>query len=77
MRSASLSPKEYRDFAAQCFRWAARSRRDEHKNMMLDMADHWMRTAQRLESGDTPAKRSGRSTAGAAGRSPANVEAAE
>jgi len=47
MRSAFLSPKEYRDFAAQCLRWAARAKREEHKNMMLQMADHWMQTARR------------------------------
>jgi hypothetical protein len=48
-----LSPKEYRDFAAQCLRWAARAKREEHKNMMLQMADHWMQTAQTLERVDT------------------------
>jgi hypothetical protein len=53
MRSAFLSPKEYRDFAAQCLRWAARAKREEHKNMMLQMADHWMQTAQTLERVDT------------------------
>ena len=53
MRSAFLSPKEYRDFAAQCLRWAARAKRQEHKNMMLQMADHWMQTAQKLERADT------------------------
>jgi hypothetical protein len=53
MRSAFLSPKEYRDFAAQCLRWAARAKREEHKNMMLQMADHWMQTAQKLERADT------------------------
>jgi len=49
MRSALVSPKEYRDFAAQCLRWAARAKHEEHKTMMLRMADHWMRTAQELE----------------------------
>jgi hypothetical protein len=53
MRSAFLSPKEYRDFAAQCLRWAARAKREEHKNTMLQMADHWMQTAQKLERADT------------------------
>jgi hypothetical protein len=53
MRSTSLSPKEYRDFAAQCLRWAARAKREEHKNIMLQMADHWMQTAQKLERADT------------------------
>src|SRR5262252_4754812 len=68
MRSAFLSPKEYRDFAAQCLRWAFRAKREEHKNMMLQMADHWMQTAQKLERADTdvdPARRrSGRAVAG-------------
>jgi hypothetical protein len=49
MGSAFLSPKEYRDFAAQCLRWAARAKREEHKNMMLQMADHWMQRAHELE----------------------------
>src|SRR5215471_21168210 len=53
MRSAFLSSKEYRDFAAQCLRWAARAKREEHKNMMLQMADHWMQTAQTMERVDT------------------------
>src|SRR5262245_58170597 len=29
MRSAFLSSKEYRDFAAQCLRWAARAKREK------------------------------------------------
>src|SRR5262249_36212904 len=54
MRSAFLSPKEYRDFAAaQCLRWAVRAKREEHKNIMLQIADHWMQTAQKLERADT------------------------
>jgi hypothetical protein len=53
MRSTFLSAKEYRDFAAQCLRWASRAKREEHKNMMLQMADHWMKTAQTMERVDT------------------------
>jgi hypothetical protein len=53
MRSA-LTPKEYRDFAAQCLRWAARAKSEEHKGMMLQMADHWMQTAQEMERTGTP-----------------------
>ena len=53
MRSTFCSPKEYRDFAAQCLRWAARAKHEEHKNMMLQMADHWMQPAQELEHADT------------------------
>src|SRR5215471_11856307 len=45
--------QEYRHFAAQCLRWAFRAKREEHKNMMLQMADHWMQTAQKLERADT------------------------
>jgi hypothetical protein len=49
MRSTLVSPKQYRDFAAQCLRWAARAKHEEHKNMMLEMANHWMQKAQELE----------------------------
>jgi hypothetical protein len=53
MRSALVSPREYRAFAAQCSRWAARARREEHRTMMLRMANHWMQTAQELEAAGT------------------------
>jgi hypothetical protein len=53
MRSALMSPAQYRDFAAQCLRWAAHARHEEHKSMMLQMADHWMQTAAKLESTGT------------------------
>ena len=49
MRSALMSPKQYRDFAAQCLRWAAHAKHEEHKSMMLRMAEHWMQTAQESE----------------------------
>jgi hypothetical protein len=49
MRPALVSPKEYRDFAAQCLRWAAHAKREGHKSMMLQMADQWMQAAQELE----------------------------
>jgi len=54
MRSAVVSPKEYRDFAAQCLRWAARAKREEHKSMMLQMANHWMQRAYELERANPP-----------------------
>ena len=53
MRPALRSPKEYRDFAAKCFRWAARAKREEHKNMMLQMASHWLQTAEEMECSGT------------------------
>jgi len=60
MRSALVSPKEYRAFAAQCSRWAARANREEHRSMMLQMADHWLQKAQELEdaSASVPSGRS-------------------
>ena len=53
MRSALMSPKQYRDFAAQCVRWAAHAKHEEHKSIMLQMADHWMHTAEELERAGT------------------------
>jgi hypothetical protein len=57
MRSVLVSPKQYRDFAEQCLRWAARAKREEHKNMMLQMANHWMQRAHELERTDTSFRR--------------------
>jgi len=60
MRSTLGSAKEYRAFAAQCSRWAARAKREEHRTIMLQMANHWMQTAQELERAETsPSVRSG------------------
>jgi hypothetical protein len=53
MRSALVSPQEYRAFAAQCSRWAARAKRQEHKTIMLQMAEHWTQAAQKLERAGT------------------------
>jgi hypothetical protein len=58
MRRRLGSPKKYRDFAAQCFRWAARARSDEHKDMMLQMASHWLQTAEEMEHLGTVGSRS-------------------
>jgi len=49
VRSAPLSAQEYREFAAQCLRWAARANSDEHKSVMLMMAHHWTQIAEKLE----------------------------
>jgi hypothetical protein len=54
MRSALLSAKQYRDFAAQCMRWAAHAKHEEHRRIMLQMADHWIQTSHELERTDTP-----------------------
>jgi hypothetical protein len=50
-------PKQYRDFAAQCLRWTSRAKQGEHKNMMLQMADHWMQRAHELERTGTSFRR--------------------
>jgi hypothetical protein len=57
VRSVLVSPKQYRDFAEQCLRWAARAKREEHKNMMLQMANHWMQKAHELERTGTSFRR--------------------
>jgi hypothetical protein len=49
MRATLGSPAEYRDFARQCLQWAARATREDHKNMMLQMANHWLQVAQDIE----------------------------
>jgi hypothetical protein len=49
VRSAPISPKQYRAVAAQCVRWAARAKSEEHRRVMLNMADHWVQIAQKLE----------------------------
>jgi hypothetical protein len=51
-----MSPKEYREFAAQCLRWAVRTRSDEHKSAMLRMAHHWTQAAERLERAAEPSR---------------------
>jgi hypothetical protein len=60
VRRASISPKEYRLFAAQCLRWATRAKSEAHKSVMLDMAHHWMQTAQELEQAAGPVMNLGR-----------------
>jgi hypothetical protein len=52
--SVPMSPKEYREFAAQCLRWAVRAKSDEHKSAMLKMAHHWTQTAEKLEHAAEP-----------------------
>src|SRR6516162_5507247 len=39
--------------ARNIMRWSSHAKRKEHKNMMLQMADHWMQTAQTMERVDT------------------------
>jgi hypothetical protein len=56
VRSAPMSPREYREFAAQCLRWAARTKNDEHKSVMLKMMYYWTQTAEKLERAGEPCR---------------------
>jgi hypothetical protein len=44
-----ISSAEYRDFARQYLRWAAHTTREDHKNIMLQMAKHWLQVAEDIE----------------------------
>ena len=42
------TPKEYREFAAECLRWATEAAEDD-RQAFLDMARDWTLAAMRLE----------------------------
>ena len=44
------SPKEFREFALDCLRRAHEAREERGRQMLLDMAAHWMRAAIQVES---------------------------
>lgn len=39
------SPKDYREFALDCIRWARQTKNPTHRQVMLDLARTWARTA--------------------------------
>jgi hypothetical protein len=41
--------KEYREFAAECIRWATEVDSEDDRNSFLDMARDWTLAAMRLE----------------------------
>jgi hypothetical protein len=43
------SPKEFRDFAQECLRWADETKSERHRQVLLDMAKTWMQAALQLE----------------------------
>ena len=43
------SPKDFREFALQCLRWAEEARDERHRQVLLDLAKQWMRAALQLE----------------------------
>jgi len=42
-------PKEFREFALDCLRRADQTPEERSRQMLLDMAAHWMRAAVQLE----------------------------
>jgi len=45
----AASPKEFREFADECLRWADETRSERHRQVLLDMAKTWMQAALQLE----------------------------
>jgi hypothetical protein len=43
------SPKEFREFAQECLRWADETKSERHRQVLLDMAKTWMQAASQLE----------------------------
>jgi hypothetical protein len=45
----AASPKEFREFAEECLRWADETKSERHRQVLLDMAKTWMQAALQLE----------------------------
>jgi hypothetical protein len=45
----AASPKEYREFAQDCLRWAAETKSESHRQTLLGMAKTWMQAALEIE----------------------------
>jgi hypothetical protein len=45
----AASPKEYREFAQDCLRWAAETKSETHRLILLEMAKTWMQAALEVE----------------------------
>jgi hypothetical protein len=43
------SPKEYREFAQECLRWASETGSESHRQVLLEMAKTWMQAALEIE----------------------------
>jgi hypothetical protein len=48
-RAMAASPKEFREFAQECLRWADETKSQRHRQVLLDMAATWMQAALQLE----------------------------
>jgi hypothetical protein len=45
------SPKEFREFAQECLRWADETKSERHRQILRDTAATWMQAALQLERG--------------------------
>ena len=45
----AASPKEFREFAQDCLRWADETQSERHRQVLLDIAKTWMQAALQLE----------------------------
>ena len=45
----AASPKEFREFAQDCLRWADETQSERHRRVLLDIAKTWMQAALQLE----------------------------
>ena len=43
------SPKEFREFAQECLRWADETKSERHREVLLNMAKNLTEAAQQLE----------------------------
>ena len=46
----AASPKEFREFAQECMRWAGDTKSQRHRQVLLEMARTWLQAALELES---------------------------
>jgi hypothetical protein len=49
-----ITAAEYREYAHECARWAAETKSDEMRNAFLDMANHWLAAALKVDGLITP-----------------------
>ena len=48
------TPKEYREYADECFGWAQSAKSDSVRQIFLQMADAWLEAANLEEMSQTP-----------------------
>jgi hypothetical protein len=44
-----ISPQDYRQFAMDCARWAEATANASHRQILQDMAWHWLKIAMEIE----------------------------